>query len=174
MSLLPLLARWAHILAAVVAVGGAIYLRVVLLPAARATLGAEEHDRLRAALMPRWRAVVHTCIALLLVSGLYNYLVLMRPEHVGQPLYHAVFGVKFLLALAVFTLAIGLTSSGSLFAALHARRARWLSVLVALAVCVILLSGVLRALPRGTPPPAEPSALALQEGGPDPGESPAL
>jgi len=36
-------------------------------------------------------------VALLLISGLYNYLAVTRVQHAGQPLYHMLFGIKFLL-----------------------------------------------------------------------------
>lgn len=146
-DLLALVMRWAHILAAITAVGGSIFLRFVLMPAMAATAGPEEQGRLRGALLGPWQRIVHVCIALLVISGFYNYLVIARHAHEGQALYHALAGVKILLAFAVFFLAIALTSRRDGFAAIKAQRARWTGVLIALAVAVVLLSGVLRSLP---------------------------
>ena len=109
--ILPLIMRWAHVLAAIVAVGGSIYMRFVLMPVAASVLEEEPHKRLRAALTRLWQRFVHACILLFLVSGFYNYLAVTRLNHVSQPLYHALFGIKFLLALGVFALALILTSN---------------------------------------------------------------
>jgi uncharacterized membrane protein len=149
--LLPLIARWAHILSAIIAVGGSLFIRLVLMPAASVALTHEENERLGPALMRRWKYLVHTCILLFLLSGTYNYLAITRFQHAGQPLYHILLGLKILLALAVFYLAIALTSPGELFARIKTRRAQWLTALVALAVLVVLISGFIRTMPKSLP-----------------------
>ncbi len=142
--LLAVLMRWAHILAAITALGGTLFIRFVLLPAAGTALTGDEYARLRQSFMGRWKKLVHTCIALFLISGFYNYLVNSIPNHKGQPLYHALFGVKFLLALGVFYLALGLTAGGSFGSGLRKRSPYWMLWMIALAVLVVLLSGVLK------------------------------
>lgn len=154
-----LIMRWAHIFAAVIAVGGAIFLRFVLMPSAQASLDDAAHARLRSALIGRWQKFVHTCVLLFLVSGFYNYLAITRFEHEGQPLYHMLFGIKFLLALAVFALAVALTSLKSWSEKLRSNSRMWLVVLVALAAAVILVSGYMRALPKAPAGPAPASAV---------------
>lgn len=148
MSLMELLMRWIHILAAVVAVGGSTFMRLVLMPAAAETLDDEPHQRLRQAVMRRWRVFVHAGIGLLLLSGFYNYLAVTRFDHKGQAGYHALIGVKILLALAVFALAIGLTSRKSWSETLRRDARRWLGLLVALAMAVVMIGGVLKWLPK--------------------------
>lgn len=140
--------RWAHILAAIVAVGGIIFLRFVLMPAANAVLSPEEHGRLRPVLIRRWQKFVHVCIALFLISGLYNYIALMVPVHRGQGLYHALFGIKFLLALVVFFLAVALASSGEKFSGIKAKRTSMMTALITLAVIIVLISGYMRFIPQ--------------------------
>ena len=54
----------------------------------------------------RFRPVVFTAIAGLVLSGIYNYLA--KPGH--SVLYHALFGFKMLLALHVFSVAILVTA----------------------------------------------------------------
>jgi uncharacterized membrane protein len=159
-ELLPLIARWAHIFAAVAAVGGIFFLRVVLLPSMSATLADEGGERLRDAVLRRWAKVVHTCIALFLISGLYNYLVIMVPAHEGQSAYHMAFGIKFLLALVIFFLAIALTSSRTWAAPFRTRSVQMQGLVLILMVVVILISGYMRALPpadelASESPPAE-------------------
>jgi len=146
-NLLPLIMRWIHILTAIVAVGGSFFLRVVLMPAASAVLSREEHNKLRPVLLRRWQKVVHVCIALFLLSGLYNYLAVTRHLHEGQPLYHALFGVKFLLALGIFTLAVLLTSLKPYTERLRTNSRFWLSLLLTLAFLVVLISGYMKQIP---------------------------
>jgi hypothetical protein len=66
-----------------------------------------------------------------------------------QTSYHAIFGVKFLLALVVFYFASGLVGRGSGTAWIRSDRARWLGVTLGLAVAIIILSGWLRNLHTG-------------------------
>jgi uncharacterized membrane protein len=145
---LAILMRWTHIVAAITAVGGTVFLSFVFLPAAEKTLSRAEQGRLREALIGRWRRVVHVCILAFLVSGFYNYLAITRFAHTGQPLYHALFGVKFLLALGVFGLAVALTSRRSWSEALRGRMRLWGGILAAMAIVVVMISGVMKNLPR--------------------------
>jgi len=146
-ALLPLLMRWTHILAAIVALGGSIYVRFVLMPSAQQVLDDKTHAELRTAVTRRWMRFVHTCILLFLVSGFYNYLAVQAPAHQGQSIYHMLFGIKFLLAVVVFALAIALTSLKPWSARLRANAKTWLAVLIVLAILVVALSGYMRALP---------------------------
>ena len=146
--LLPLVMRWLHILAAITAVGGSLFMWLVLIPSAGRALDDAAHTHLRQEIRARWQRIVHTCILLFLVSGFYNYFAVTRHLHDGQALYHALFGVKFLLALGVFALALLLTSSRSATASIRARNRLWLGVLLVLAVAVVLMSGYMRAMPH--------------------------
>jgi len=149
--LLPLVMRWAHIFAAIIAVGGAIFIRFVLLPSAQQVLDNDTHLKLRTAVTKRWMMFVHTSILLFLISGFFNYLTITRFEHDDQPLYHALFGVKFLIALVVFAIAIAMTSLKSWSEKMRANSRFWMGLLVALAVIIVLMSSFMRALPKTTP-----------------------
>lgn len=169
-ELLPLIMRWLHILAAITAVGGVIFMRLVLHPTVASNLTDEEHMRLRAPLMKRWKMFVHTCIALFLISGLYNFIVMEMPLHKGQSLYHMLFGIKFLLAFVVFFLAVALTAGGTTFAGIKAKGPTFLLLLILLAVVIVLISGYLRAMPEVTADlsaPAEISSRVLAPWGSD-------
>jgi len=144
LSPLAVVSRWAHILAAIVMLGGSIFLRFVLMPSVTEVYGQEGHQRLRPVLMRRWRRAVHACIALFLVSGFYNYLVVTAPRHAGQPLYHALFGVKLLLALVVFFLASVLVSGRDKPSAIRANPRQWIAIAAGLATAVVLIGGVMK------------------------------
>src|SRR5688572_9844063 len=107
-TLLTLIARWVHVIAAIALLGGSLFMRTVLMPSAR-QLPDAEHEALRERMMARWKRIVMIGIALLLLSGLYNYLTSGR----SGGLYHGLMGTKILIALAVFFLASALTGRAS-------------------------------------------------------------
>lgn len=153
-----LLLRWAHILAAIVALGGLFFARFAVLPTAD-ELGKETADKIHAGLRRRWLPWVMGAITLLLASGLTNYILMIKrikaaPELWGgdwmrQTGYHGLFGAKFLLAMIVFYLASGLIGRGASTQWIRNNRKQWLSVTVGLGVAVVLISGWMRQLHTG-------------------------
>ena len=147
MQPLDLVLRWAHILPAMALLGGALFMRLALHPAAE-TLPAEQAATLKGAARARWRHVVRLSILLLLISGLTNFVLTVQRYEVEKPLYHMVFGIKFLLALGIFFLAEMLNGRSELAEKFRARSAFWLNVLLALAITLVCLSGVLKLSPH--------------------------
>ncbi|MCI0651913.1 MAG: hypothetical protein L0Z55_08520 [Planctomycetes bacterium] len=139
-----ILVRWVHILAAIAAVGGLLFLRFVHLPAAQEALSEDARARLREEVMRRWRRLVNLGIALLFLTGVYNFLVIGIPKGKVAPYYHMLFGVKFLAAMGVFFIASALVGRSPTFAAMRERPSFWLTVNAALAVLLILISSTLR------------------------------
>ena len=115
-----LVLRWAHILAAIVAMGGLVFARYGLLPAL-AEVEESTRDRIHDAIRRRWLPWVIGAITVLLVSGLANFLIFNARvkaegwaggEWMRQTSYHALFGAKFLLAMVVFYFASALVGRG--------------------------------------------------------------
>jgi predicted membrane channel-forming protein YqfA (hemolysin III family) len=138
-----LVSRWLHLGSAIVAIGGAVFMRYALMPAASATLDDATHERLREAVRKRWAMFVHAGITILLLTGALNFLLLALPPKIKPMPYHAIFGVKFLAAMGVFFIAGVLVSRGQGLAKMRAERAKWLTVLIALGAFIVLVSGVL-------------------------------
>ena len=137
------LSRWVHVGTAIVVLGGAVFLRYVLLPAA-APLPEAEHLALRERLMGRWRKFIGIGIGLLLLSGFYNYLVVALPGHKGDGLYHGLIGTKIILAFVVFFLASALGGRAKAFAGLRENSRAWLAVTIALGAIIVAISGYLK------------------------------
>jgi uncharacterized membrane protein len=157
MDALLLLLRWMHIFGVVLLVGGLCFTRFALLPALADT-EEDSREKLQESIRRKWLPWVIIGITLLLVSGLANFLLFNSTvksqgwgegEWMTQTSYHAIFGVKFLLALVVFYFASGLVGRGSGTAWIRSDRARWLGVTLGLAVAIIILSGWLRNLHTG-------------------------
>ncbi len=162
-----LLLRWAHVLAAMIAMGGLVFARFALLPALFEIDAATRdriHDRIRRAWLP-W---VIGAITLLLATGLANFLLFnARVKGEGwadgqwmrQTSYHALFGAKFLLALVAFYVASALVGRGAGTAWVRNDRAKWLSVTIGLMLAIVLLSGWMRQLHTG------PNVMPVGDGG---------
>lgn len=155
MLLLSLLARWAHILAAIVAVGGTFFSRFVLLPS-QGVLNDSDREALHDAMRRRWSKIVAASIAFLLISGLYNIAMIeantTAPANYGW--YRALFGIKFLLAIVIFGIASLLSGRTEAAQRMRKRARFWMNVNIILAVLVVCISGILRTADK-TPKPTE-------------------
>jgi uncharacterized membrane protein len=135
--------RWLHVGTAIVLLGGSVFMRFVLMPAAE-KLPSDAHETLRGHVRAVWKVFVHVGITLLLASGLYNYIAVMIPQHKGDGLYHALMGIKILLALAVFFLAEALVGRAPAFEGLRQKLKLWLGVVVLLGALIVAISGFLK------------------------------
>ena len=146
--------RWLHLLAAITAVGGTIFMRMALAPAVESLTGgvltADQRKSLHEAVRSRWVKFIMAAILFLIVSGVYNFVARIRspvfdPQYKG--IYHGLFGTKVLLALVIFFLASALTGRSEALAKIRQNATFWLTVNVVLAVLVVCISGVLRFIP---------------------------
>lgn len=137
------LSRWLHLAAAMVALGGAAYVRLALLPSLPEALDEESAGKLREAVRRRWATVTHSCVAVLLITGGVNFVVLALGSNVEPMPYHAIFAFKFLTALLIFFLAIALVGRSPAMAAIRAKGKKWISVVLVLGALIVLLSGIL-------------------------------
>lgn len=142
MLIVEVLLRIVHIATVIALVGGSFFTLAVLLPAGK-VLSSDAHDKLAAAVTSRWKWFVHLGIALLLISGFYNYFQAM-PLHKGDGLYHGLVGTKILLAFAVFFIAAALVGRSAKLQSIRDNRRKWLTILIVLATVIVAISGFLR------------------------------
>lgn len=143
-NVVALLSRWLHVFGSIFLMGGAFYMRAVLMPSAAETLDEETHKKLRASLMGRWRKWIMILAGVLILTGLYNFLAVTRFEHDGQPAYHMLFGIKFLLAIAVFGLASMLAGRKSISVKLQQNAKLWLGVTLAMGAAIVMIAGYMK------------------------------
>ncbi len=156
---LDVVSRILHVGTAIVLLGGTVFARFVLMPAAE-KLSPDAHDTLRTAVGRIWKIVVHVSVVLLLATGFYNYLVVTLPAHRGDAEYNMLIGIKILLALIVFALAEVLVGRAAAFEKLRQNRKTWLVVLIVLAAVIVAISGYLKVRPAK--PPAEHAVSILR------------
>ena len=161
--IMPVIFRWLHIGPVIVAIGGAFFTRYIILPSLAETLSEDQRGQVHSAVTRRWKRVLHICIGLILISGIYNVyrgiVVLEKPM-----LYHILFLPKFLAALGIFFIASALVGKSEAFENMRRENKKWLGVLIALAVVIVLISGVMKNLPTGTRSNGDPVAADLRAG----------
>jgi uncharacterized membrane protein len=151
--------RWMHILPAIIAVGGTIFMWAALHPAV-SELPESQRPALRESIRSRWAKWVMGSILFLLVSGFYNFFTLVHRYDLPK-VYQMLFGIKFLLALAIFTLASFLTGRTAVAQRIRANAGPWLTLNVVLAVLLVCISGVMRNLTMNAPPKSTASAASV-------------
>ncbi len=165
MDILPLISRWLHILAAMAAVGGPMFISLALLPAL-STLQEAERKALHEQLRRRWSKVVMAAILLLIVTGLYNFVLFVNAAHGWGPewqagssnlrLYHILFGIKVVLALVVFFLASAITSRSDALAKFRENLKLWMTVNLLLGILIVCIAGQMRMMHAGPTVSKEP------------------
>jgi uncharacterized membrane protein len=100
-DVINVLMRWLHISSVATLIGGMIFGAFVM-TAAAGGLSAEARESFLDRAAALYRPLVYAAMAGLLISGSYNILTI--PGH--RPVYHMLLGVKLLLAMHVFAVAI--------------------------------------------------------------------
>jgi uncharacterized membrane protein len=156
---LALVSRVLHILGAIVLVGGIAYLRKVVAPGM--TAGEDpEGARLYSGRRKAWAKWVGIATAVLLVTGFYNFFVIINTTDNLPGAYHPLFGVKFLLALVVFALAALLAGKTSAAQRFRMSPKKWLTLCLAAGIATVIAGSVLRSLHLATPSEVAPAATA--------------
>jgi hypothetical protein len=120
---LKVFSRFVHIASVMTLLGGLTF--------ARCAAGA-----LTDQVMLRWRPIAGTAAAAALASGIYNFLTKENPP----PGYHMWFGIKFLLALHVISVALLMGRTG----VDEAKRERMAGSAMGSGLAVVLISAWLR------------------------------
>jgi len=103
-DVLFVLMRWLHISSVATLIGGMIFGRMVMSQAAEG-LSPDSRESLMDKAAVLYRPLVFSAMGGLLISGTYNIL-----TNLGHtPLYHMLLGIKLLLVLHVFAVAILIT-----------------------------------------------------------------
>ena len=147
--LITLVARWLHILSASLALGVPIYARFVLMPA-MSQLDETQRGVFRESLNARWRVFVYVMIVIFLATGFWTFLGAKRWstfEPDAKFRYHLLFGIKLIIALAMFFISYALAGRSAALAPMRTNAKMWLGVLILLGLCIVGISGFMRFMP---------------------------
>ena len=143
---LMLISRVSHILGAIILAGGLIYIRFVVSPAGTTTSN-EPTDQFFGGRRAAWAKWVGIATALLLFSGLWNYMQFMKTYDLA-PKYHMLLGIKILAAIAVFLLAALLAGRTNAAEAIRQKWGLWINVCLLLALLTVVIGSALRSFPH--------------------------
>jgi uncharacterized membrane protein len=130
---LNVIMRWLHISSVVALIGGVLYGRLVFFPGLQ-KLSPEARSPLDETAAAGFRPVVYLAVGCLTLSGLYN--IFSNPGH--SPLYHVLLGIKLLLVMHVFAIALLLVQPN------NQRRARMMGLTAISGLIIIAISAYLR------------------------------
>ncbi len=139
--------RFLHMAGAIVAAGGSVFATFVVLPALRG-LADDARQAAFEEVRRRFARLFVVSAGALLVSGAYRFVTIEMADHQGQAIYHALFGVKFLLVLAVIAIGHALLGSGKFLAGLRNRRRKWMQLNLLFVVLIVGLSVLLGAMAK--------------------------
>ncbi len=159
---LDVLSRIFHVGTAIVLAGGSVYTLLVLLPALR-TLDLTTKQMVVGGVTRYWKPFVMGGTLLLLVTGFYNYFRQM-PLHKGDGLYHALIGIKMILAFGIFFMAAALVGRSPKLQSMRDNRVRWLGLIVLSAALIVAISGILKV--RGAAPLVENAVDPVEQATP--------
>jgi len=134
------LSRWAHILAAIVLVGGTLFTRFALVPALSEV---EVSDDAREAIRKRWMKFVAGAALFLLVSGFYNTILKAKGFELTK-IYNGLLGVKILLAFFAFWLSATLVGRRDRAKRFRERETHWLNILTVVVLLIVLMAGFMK------------------------------
>lgn len=140
MQALDTVMRVLHIGSAIALLGGTVFFLVVMVPSLRLM-----DEGLRGSIFQvarkRFYRISHPALALLLVSGLYNFLTYLPRYNESHKAVHGLIGTKILLALAIIVIVFGQT-----FGAIKGCPIRWAKINVTLGVVIVILAAVVHGL----------------------------
>jgi len=146
-QILGLLSRWFHIIPVIILVGGTVFMRLSLVPAANQTSASAE---LREAVRKRWAKLVMISILLLLITGLYNAVTKLTGFDV-PPIYGILVVVKLAIGLVIFFLSARLTGRSEKAVQFREQETKWLNLLCVLMLALVLVAGYMKFASAGAP-----------------------
>ena len=146
-QILGLLSRWFHIIPVIVLVGGTVFMRLSLVPAANQTSASSE---LREAVRKRWARLVMLSILFLLVTGLYNAVTKIMGYQV-PPIYGILVVVKLVVGLVIFVLSARLAGRSEKAVKFREQETKWLNILCVLMLALVLVAGYMKFVSADVP-----------------------
>lgn len=142
-----LASRVLHLVAAAILIGGLFYLWRVVAPSS-ASAPSDSADASFGGRRAAWAMWVGVATLVLIATGLFNFMQIVRTyDRMGSG-YHAMFGTKFVLSLVLFALAALLAGKTNAALKLRQKMKFWLGACVAIGVAIVVVAGVMRSYPH--------------------------
>ena len=131
------IAKFLHVMSAAIAFGGVAFVLWALMPSL-GRIDSEASGKLMENAAVRFSRMIWIAIALLIITGIWMIIVVLTTA-VPNPLYHSILGLKIILAIVIFVIAIALTLPGKAFQSMKQNRRRWMIINIHLFVIVFFL-----------------------------------
>ncbi|MFH0792985.1 MAG: CopD family protein [bacterium] len=140
--MLPAINQWIHLTAAVVGLGGVVFIRLILFPVLQAT-DPDTAKSLQPRITARFVPVLWLCLTLLLLTGPYNIHILADRgfDNLPSAYLHALLAKLVLVVILFFSAAV---ATFPMFARFKSKRPALLLLNVVLGILILLLSAFLR------------------------------
>jgi uncharacterized membrane protein len=154
---LLLTSRVLHILGSIVMIGGVFYLLAVVAP--KIAAGNYSADDWFSGNRAAWAKWVGISTAVLLVTGLFNFVMMVKLNHIDKT-YHMLGTGKILIAFVLFFFAAILAGKTGLADRYRANMKKWLKVTFFVGLIIVILGAVMRSYPRTLKTDAGPALVA--------------
>ncbi len=150
--------RWLHVVTACIALGG-VFFMVAVVPIGLRSLDGVVRDEVGLRFRRVFKIVIHTCILLFLISGIYNAIANWEAYRAGVPVTHALLGAHVGLALIVFAVALVLLAGRTP----RSGARRWMALNLILMLIVVAAASSLKwARERGLAIEREAAAASVE------------
>ena len=156
---LPLISRWAHIFAALVLVGGTVFLRWAIVPIMS---DVEDQEQWFAPMRGRWSKLVMASVLFLLISGFYNATIKALNYELGG-VYLAMLMIKIVLGFVIFYLVSVLSGRSQTAVKFRSAGAKWYNLTIVAMVLVVGLAGYMKSTPVKLKDKSEETTASIVE-----------
>ncbi|MBI1368997.1 MAG: hypothetical protein GC162_10130 [Planctomycetes bacterium] len=143
MVYVDLAARFLHLLSMAALIGGTLFMLAAMLPAMK-LLDDSLKQSIIALARKRFMRIAHPAIALLILTGAWQWYRNVEIYRASNKALQGVLGMKVLIAMVIF----GLIFAGA-FGVLKGCPRKWAKITLALAIVVVILAAVVRAMRLG-------------------------
>ena len=140
-----------HVIVAFFIAGTLLFQWRAIHPAVSAAADAE---KVRETIRSHWAPVMRIGMVLLIGTGVYQLMVLGMPKAELQKSseaawlsYHMLFGIKFLLAMAILFIGNAMVGKSAALASIREKAPMWLGLACAMVIAVIVISRHLAEMP---------------------------
>ncbi len=144
---LGIVSRVAHLVSAAIIVGGMFYLRAIVVPSAdhAETHGDDSSTRYFGTQRRRWGMAIGICTLLLMVSGFYNLVTILRAYQLPMA-YHILLTVKLVLAFFIFFAAAIVAGRSAAAERARVRIRSWLNAGLLASLALVGVASTMRAI----------------------------
>jgi len=140
MEIISIISRFVHLGAMAALLGGTLYMVFAMRPAMK-LVDDQLGESITQLAAKRFMRITHAAVALLILTGAWNWYVNVEVYREADKLIHMLLGIKILLAIAIFVIIFASATK-----VIKGNPARWAWINITLATIIIILAAIVRDL----------------------------